>query len=54
MKEHKKLSQKQVSKVTLHFVWGRLSRKQTVREDIGQKMLDIRTLCKLMVLIGAE
>ena len=30
MKEHKKLSQKQVSKVTLHFVWGQLSRKQTV------------------------
>ena len=30
MKEHKKLDQKQVSKVTLHFVWGHLSRKQTV------------------------
>ena len=30
MKEHKKLSQKQASKVTLHFVWGQLSRKQTV------------------------
>ena len=32
MKEHKKLYQKQVSKVTLHFVWGHLTRKQTVRE----------------------
>ena len=30
MKEHKKLCQKYVSKVTLHFVWGHLSRKQTV------------------------
>ena len=30
MKEHKKLGLKQVSKVTLHFVWGQLSRKQTV------------------------
>ena len=30
MKEHEKLGQKQVSKVTLHFVWGHLSRKQTV------------------------
>ena len=30
MKEHKKLGQKQVSKVILHFVWGHLSRKQTV------------------------
>ena len=30
MKEHKKLCQKQVSKVTLHFVWGHLMRKQTV------------------------
>ena len=30
VKEHRKLSQKQVSKVTLHFVWGQLSRKQTV------------------------
>ena len=34
MKEHKKLSQKQVSKVTLHFVWGQLSRKQTVLQFI--------------------
>ena len=30
VKEHKKLSQKLVSKVTLHFVWGHLSKKQTV------------------------
>ena len=30
MKEHKKLCQKQVSKVTLHFVWGHLTKKQTV------------------------
>ena len=28
MKEHKKLYQKLVSKVTLHFVWCHLSRKQ--------------------------
>ena len=30
VKEHTKLCQKQLSKVTLHFVWGQLSRKQTV------------------------
>ena len=30
MKEHTKLCQKQLSKVTLHFVWGQLSRKQKV------------------------
>ena len=30
MKEHEKLCQKPVSKVTLHFVWGHLTRKQTV------------------------
>ena len=30
MKEPEKLSQRQLSKVTLHFVWGHLSRKQTV------------------------
>ena len=30
VKEHEKLYQKQVSKVTLHFVWGHLSKKQTV------------------------
>ena len=30
MKEHEKLYQKLVSKVTLHFVWDHLSRKQTV------------------------
>ena len=30
MKEHKKMDQKQVSNVTLYFVRGHLSRKQTV------------------------
>ena len=30
VKEHKKLGQKQVSKVTLHFIWGHLSKNQTV------------------------
>ena len=30
VKEHRKLNQKQVSKVTLHFVWRHISRKQTV------------------------
>ena len=30
MKEDKSLYQKLVSKVTLHFVWGHLSKKQTV------------------------
>ena len=30
VKEHKKLDQKPVSKITLHFVWGHLSRKQTM------------------------
>ena len=34
MKEHEKLGQKQVSKVTLHFVWGHFSRKQTVIQSI--------------------
>ena len=34
MKEHKILGQTQVSKVTLHFVGGRLSRKQTVQRVI--------------------
>ena len=28
--EHKNWDQKQVSKMTLHFVWGHFSRKQTV------------------------
>ena len=30
VKEHKKLGQKLVSKVTLHFIWCHLSKKQTV------------------------
>ena len=30
MKEHKKLIQKLVSKMTLHFVWSHLSKKQTL------------------------
>ena len=30
VKEHKKLGQKLVSKVTLHFVWGHLLKNQTV------------------------
>ena len=30
VKEHKNLDEKLVSKVTLHFVWGDLSEKQTV------------------------
>ena len=30
MREHEKLYEEPVSKVTLHFVWVRLSRKQTV------------------------
>ena len=30
VKEHKKLGQKLMSKVTLHFVWDHLSKKQTV------------------------
>ena len=30
LKEYKKLYYKLVSKVMLHFVWGQLSRKQTV------------------------
>ena len=33
MKEHEKLDQKQVSKVTLHLVWGHFSRKQIVKQD---------------------
>ena len=35
VKGHKQLCQKQVSKVTLHFVWGHLARKQTVKEAFG-------------------
>ena len=31
-KEHKKLGEKLMSKVTLHFVWGHLSKKQTVAQ----------------------
>ena len=31
VKEHKKLGQKLVSKVTLNFVWGHLPKKQTVK-----------------------
>ena len=30
MKEHTKLCQRQLSKVTLHIVWSQPSRKQTV------------------------
>ena len=30
VKEHRKLYQKQVTKVTLHFVWGHILKKQTV------------------------
>ena len=30
VKEHKKVVQKHVSKVTLHFIWGHLSSIQTV------------------------
>ena len=32
MKEHKNLCQKPMSKMTLHYVWGHLTRKQTVVE----------------------
>ena len=32
VREHRKLYQKVVSKVTLHFVWGHLLRKQTVMQ----------------------
>ena len=39
VKEHKKLSQKRVSKVTLHFVLGQLSSKQTVNL-IDQKLFE--------------
>ena len=31
VKEHKNLYHNLLSKVTLHFVWGHLSRKQTVK-----------------------
>ena len=40
VKEHIKMCQTQVSKVTLHFVWGQLSRKQTVTrfaESVSKK-----------------
>ena len=33
VKEHKKLGQKQVSNVTLHFVWGHLLRKTISAPD---------------------
>ena len=36
VKEHKKLGQKLVSKVSLHFVWGHLSKKQTVVDIQGR------------------
>ena len=38
MKEDEKLGQKQVSKVTLHFVWGHFSRKQTVLQQIKRSI----------------
>ena len=41
VKEHKKLGQKPVSKVTLHFVWGHLSKKQTVIRIMSLKRLRI-------------
>ena len=37
VKEHKNMCLKLVSKVTLHFVWGQLTRKQTV--DIAKPLL---------------
>ena len=37
MKEHKELYQNQVSKVTLHFVLGHLSRKQAVVYVVGYR-----------------
>ena len=39
VKEHKKLYQKLVSKVTLHFVWSHLSKKQTVKEEFREKQM---------------
>ena len=36
MKELEKLGQRQVAKVTLHFVWGHLTRKQTVADVISR------------------
>ena len=33
VKEHIKLYQKHMSKVTLHFVWGHISKKQTVKHN---------------------
>ena len=45
MKEHEKLGQKQVSKVTLHFVLGHFSRKQTVQNHDGSMVNDFFVLC---------
>ena len=33
VKEHKKLGHKEVSKVTLRFVWGHLSKQQTLLHE---------------------
>ena len=43
MREHEKLSLNLVSKATLHFVLGRLSRKQTVHSEPRR-----RCICALM------
>ena len=44
VKEHKNLGQKLVSKVTLHFVWGHLPKKQTV---VGEYRLSPNALTSL-------
>ena len=41
MREHKKLYEKPVSKVTLHFVWGHISRKRTVSDFVSKTNLII-------------
>ena len=61
LKEHRKLHQKQVSKVTLHFVWGHLTRKQTVSNkpnlsshlrDFGQDPSEPSAISPLSNIIG--
>ena len=46
VKEHTKLCQKQLSEVTLHFVWGQLSKKQTVYNTVILKTCATQALRK--------
>ena len=54
VKEDKNLYQKMVSKMTLHFGWGHLSRKQTVMEARSQNFTSKKTSRKKVWLLSAS